>query len=850
MKKQCLSLSATGLNSFRKLIILVFLYLISFELLQAQCTVIITETGNNPFCAYDSLKLRVSPGTVFQWYQNGVPVPGATDSIYYAQTDGIYNCLITDACGTDSAAAGVIAETNNVPVVNVSPSPTAGYCTGDSVQLTGSSGGTSQWYLNSVTIPGANSFIYYASTPGHYNMTKTNLKNCTDSAVVGVDVTENNLPVVTLTPPDSVEYCANESVLLTGSSGGTSQWYLDGVAIPGADSNTYYATAPGIYNMTKIDTNGCTDSAAAGVLVIENNVPVVTLSPPDTAEYCAGDSVLLTGSSGGTSQWYQNGVAIPGAGSNTYYAASPGIYNMTKTNAKGCTDSAAAGVLVIENNLPAVTLTPPDSAEYCANDSVLLTGSSGGTNQWYLDGVAIPGAGSNTYYASVPGIYNMTKTNAKGCADSATAGVLVIENNIPTVTLTPPDSAEYCAGDSVLLTGSSGGASQWYLNGVAIPGAGSNTYYAASPGIYNMTKTNAKGCTDSAAAGVLVIENNVPVVTLTPPDSAGYCAGDSVLLTGSSGGASQWYLNGVAISGANSNTYYAFAPGIYNMIKTDANGCTDSAATGVEVTENNLPVVTLTPSDSAWYCTGDDVLLTGSSVGTSQWYFNGVIVSGATSDTYYASSPGIYNMTNTNTEGCIDSATAGVQVIETITPTASFGQSEDTVDLAVSGNVIFTNNSTNATSWIWYFGTGDSSVVQDISYTYSSVGAYIITLIAFNGECSDNTTSEIEVIESVGISDFSLSSTGVKLFQIYPNPFNKNTTIHLELSCKASVELIVCNLFGQKTRVLINKTLPGGKQAIIWDARNDAGAKVGAGWYNCRLIINDLILNKKFLLIE
>lgn len=40
---------------------------------------------------------------------------------------------------------------------------------------------------------------------------------------------------------------------------------MNGVVIVGADSNVYFVTDIGLYNMTKTNTNGCTDSATVGI---------------------------------------------------------------------------------------------------------------------------------------------------------------------------------------------------------------------------------------------------------------------------------------------------------------------------------------------------------------------------------------------------------------------------------------------------------------------------------------------------------------------------------------------------------------------------------------------------------
>jgi hypothetical protein len=75
-----------------------------------------------------------------------------------------------------------------------------------------------------------------------------------------------------------------------------------------------------------------------------------------------------------------------------------------------------------------------------------------------------------------------------------------------------------------------------------------------------------------------VVVKNKPSVALS--GLTGICPGASVLLTGTSGGTSQWFLDGAPINGATSNTYSTSTPGLYNMIKTNQNGCYDSASVG------------------------------------------------------------------------------------------------------------------------------------------------------------------------------------------------------------------------------------------------------------------------------
>ncbi len=63
-----------------------------------------------------------------------------------------------------------------------------------------------------------------------------------------------------------------------------------------------------------------------------------------------------------------------------------------------------------------------------------------------------------------------------------------------------------------------------------------------------------------------------------------------------------------------------------------------------------------------------------------------------------------------------------------------------------AGNYMFTNTSTAGTSYLWDFGTGDTSTTDSPSYTFLAEGLVPVTLIA-NGVCnSDTITDTLNVI--------------------------------------------------------------------------------------------------------
>jgi hypothetical protein len=398
-----------------------------------------------------------------------------------------------------------------------------------------------------------------------------------------------------------------------------------------------YATS-GTYSISVELNNGyCTPDTFWTTSILVKNSPLVSLS--GNTVICTGDSVLLTGSSGGTSQWYINGLLIPGATSPSYYATISGWYNMVKTNLNGCSDSAATGIDITNGLTPFVSL--GNDTTVCG--TLLLDAQNAGSSySWNTNDT------TQTLLVTSSGNYWVLVTDTSGCAMSDTIDVVI--NALPIVLLS--GTSTICSGDSTLLTGSSGGTSQWYWDGFAIPGATSNTYYATQAGIYNMIKNNSNGCSDSASAGIQIVVNSLPIVTLSGTNSI--CQGSSSVLTGSGGGTSQWYLNGVSIPGATSPSYTATLAGIYNMIKTNNNGCFDSAAIGITLTVLPMPIVTYVEQNDT-LCNHDGIvaLTPGSPVGG---VYIGPYVTGSSFDATQAG-PGNYMISYvyTDSNGCVNS---------------------------------------------------------------------------------------------------------------------------------------------------------------------------------------------------
>jgi uncharacterized lipoprotein YddW (UPF0748 family) len=86
------------------------------------------------------------------------------------------------------------------------------------------------------------------------------------------------------------------------------------------------------------------------------------------------------------------------------------------------------------------------------------------------------------------------------------------------------------------------------------------------------------------------------------------------------------------------------------------------------------------------------------------------------------------------------------------------------------------------------------------------------------------------------------------LFQNYPNPFTKKTTVLLATSYKRDVELVIWSLDGQKVKILLDEQLYPGYYSYDWTGLNDVGQQIASGIYFCTIGWNGKIIDSKKLI--
>jgi PKD repeat protein len=91
-------------------------------------------------------------------------------------------------------------------------------------------------------------------------------------------------------------------------------------------------------------------------------------------------------------------------------------------------------------------------------------------------------------------------------------------------------------------------------------------------------------------------------------------------------------------------------------------------------------------------------------------------------------------------------------------------------------NVTFTNTSTDADTFKWIFGDGDSSTQKDPFHVYAHANTYSVKLIAANFCSSEEKTISLKVVNGAGVTTLG----GLGKFMVYPNPVNEFVIIRLD----------------------------------------------------------------------
>lgn len=157
----------------------------------------VVASGPLTFCSGDSIDLSITGGVSYQWYRNGVQIPGATTTNITVGVSGLYSVRVINGIGCADSAASANVVVSPAPNASLSVTGNLNFCVGNNVLLTApgtiQSGYTYVWLRNGNVINGATAPFYSAIAPGTYTVI-INLGICTDTLANGAVVSVDSLP--------------------------------------------------------------------------------------------------------------------------------------------------------------------------------------------------------------------------------------------------------------------------------------------------------------------------------------------------------------------------------------------------------------------------------------------------------------------------------------------------------------------------------------------------------------------------------------------------------------------------------------------------------------------------------
>jgi gliding motility-associated-like protein len=419
---------------------------------------------------------------------------GLTAATYFVTVTDANGCNVVDTAVVDAPPA-ITATTSTTPV-----SCQGG--TNGTAMVTAAGGSGSFTYLWSNNQIGQTASGLGA---GNYTVTITDGAGCTLVETVSVvELPPLNPAGGIIANPVSCFGGNDGSIEILGMTGGTAPYAYTWSTTPVQDSSVAIDLAAGVYSVIITDDNGCT-FGPVNVTVNQPAAPVAgtvsTIDPSCNGESDGSISVNATGGTPSYTYLWSNGQTTQTASGLTI-----GTYDVTITDAKGCT-STASGTLTQPDPLTAQISTLPTSCNGTRDGRIVLDTAYGGSEPYAYstDGVNYQPV-DIIFFGLAGGNYDVFVQDGNGCIFEQQVNVA----EPPLIVVDLGADLELELGDNVMLE-------------AIVNTTDSLTYvWASSPNDASMS------CMDCATPVIAPVRSTTYTVTVR--DTSGCTATDNIFV--------------------------------------------------------------------------------------------------------------------------------------------------------------------------------------------------------------------------------------------------------------------------------------------------------------------------------
>jgi gliding motility-associated-like protein len=623
---------------------------------------VVLNNSNGPTVSVDSITNIICSGS--NTGEIFISVSGLNDPFTYnwlnqGQTTedisnlsaGTYTVIVTDTLGcigTDTAT--VLAPSAILASVNAQDA-TCGQCNGIAgISVNGGTAPYTYLWSNGSTVDTTAGLC-----AGVHSVVVTDANGCTESFNFTINTLEGPSDAIVNATNESCFGASDGSVTVT-PVGGTApynyQWLHNG-----ATTNSLSNLSSGTYFLLITDSAGCSRNVEVNI----GSPNELVLTPIVTASTCASincDGSIRLNVSGGNQPYAYNWQFAPTADTSFLDGLCAGIYEVTVTDANGC--SKTINVPLPNNGNPVVA--NPSVSDVSCNGSCdgslisNLTPSATLTYRWLNEnGTGIAPIDSDLLNAACAGEYILEVTTLpEGCITYASVQIKEPDTILLGASIVKNISCNgVCDGEVFVSTiGGSILFSYAWDDPSAQTGSLATNLCA---GTYSVTATDANGCTATTS---VTLDNPPPINLSINSQSILNCSSDcnaSADISASGGTAPYTFSWDGGQSGSNPTTL-CFGPNILTV--TDATGCSEQITVNIAAVDT---VVAQVPSDTL-FCEGDSVRLIGttnaSTVNSFAWYLEDTTtVLTSSADTSLLLAPGDYTFFFIiSNGGCSDTA--------------------------------------------------------------------------------------------------------------------------------------------------------------------------------------------------
>ena len=502
---------------------------------------IITSSGPVSFCDGGSVTLTCSPGNYFSW------LPGnETSQSIVADSNCTYSVTVTNTTGCTASSSITVNENLYFPSASIS------FASGS--LKTNPNPPIIQWYKDGVAISNGQQSNYYPTLPGNYYYTAGYNTSC----LIYSDTVYIDPSILNIYAGSDKYVCDGGNVIIGNSNpyiGGTPPYTYswspttDLQDLGFGTARIENANSSRTYTLTITDSNGNNASDQVNVNVY-HAVPAQFIGGQPCYPHIQLNDPYARGI-----KWINNGDTT-NTTSTDFYLYYSTVYSLVYADSTGCILTTEQDTFISPERKPNPHIFATLDSGYCLNGigTFWIHPEPGSTYEWKFGSTVF--STDTIIQTSNPNMYTVvSETDSNGCVHSSNF-VLNQQNQISSFSI---NQLTYRDCDSNIIEAPSitGASYTWYLNLVALNDT-DNIIQTDSSGNYLCEMIIPGGCTSYSN-----YTYSTPTSLSCTIDSSGtllFQSGIPVLYS-----YFQWYRDGIAIPGANSETYNAVSPGNYSL---------------------------------------------------------------------------------------------------------------------------------------------------------------------------------------------------------------------------------------------------------------------------------------------